>query len=315
MSKKIKKLLAFLLGFICSGIAVYAAGTYVGSGADLTYDNSSSWLHFTNVQAALDELYQQKWCPIGYSCLDKKSTLAVGDYISYTPTKTTYTTNTSMTGSTSTQTINPSELNVWRVLSVNGNGTVDIISEYVSSVGVKFGGQVGYQNFVGYLNVLASQYENPTYTSGSRYFGFNGQTEYITDTSKFVNPAPWTCDTGESCNPVESQGGGDTLYTTDYDLVNTVLGTALACKVGTSSREAYWVGSRLYEYSSETSYYWRGRYMSSGSAYSYGLYRYSSSGFGDLESYSRALRPIVTLKSGLSYAGFGTKEYPMEIVG
>ena len=257
----------------------------------------------------MDELYG-KSCPDGYVCLKKKNTLALGDYVSMTPTKSSYTTDTSKTGYTRTQTINPQELNLWRVIKLNDDGTVEMISEHVSSIAIYFKGQTGYQNFVGYLNVLASQYENSTYTKGSRYFGYNGQTEYITDTSKFTNPAPWTSSTGSST--VESQGGGDTLYTTDYNLINTVLGTKVAAKPGGSSA-SYWIASRYYYYSSSSSYYWIGRYVrTSGSLYESRLYYWSSSGFNS-SIYGNALRPIVVLKSGLKYYGVGTEDYPMEI--
>ena len=304
-----KIILGLVIGIILSASGVYAATTYIGNGIDLTYDNSKSGLSSTNVQDALDELYN-KFCPSGYVCLKKKTTLALGDYVKMTPTKSSYTTDTSKTGYTSTQTINPQELNLWRVIKLNDDGTVEMISEHVSSVAIYFSGQTGYQNLVGYLNVLASQYENSTYTKGSRYFGYNGQTEYITDTSKFTNPAPWTSSTGSST--VESQGGGDTLYTTDYNLINTVLGTKVAAKPGGSSA-SYWIASRYYSYSSSTSYIWRGRFVDSSGSLNYNyLYRYVSSGFST-NSLSYSLRPIVVLKSGLKYYGVGTEDYPMEI--
>ena len=187
-----------------------------------------------------------------------------------------------------------------------------MISEHVSSVAVYFSGKTGYQNLVGYLNVLASQYENSTYTKGSRYFGYNGQTEYITDTSKFTNPAPWTSSTGSST--VESQGGGDTLYTTDYSLINTVLRTRIATKPGSGGSSAtYWMASRYYGYSSSTNYYWSVRHVNTlGSSSNSYLYRYNSSSFNASNSYY-SLRPIVVLKSGLQYEGLGTEDYPMEI--
>ena len=90
-----------------------------------------------------------------------------------TPTKSSYTTDRAKTGYTESQTINPQELDLWRVISINGAGTVDVISEDVSSTEVYFQGLIGYQNLVGYLNVLASQYENSKYTKGSRHFGYN----------------------------------------------------------------------------------------------------------------------------------------------
>ena len=306
--KNYKILIGLFIGIFISITTVYAV-TYIGSGSDLTYDNTSSGLTSTNVQDALDELYKYKECPKKFVCIKKKNTLAVGDYVKMTPTKSSYTTDTSKTGYGSTQTINPQELNLWRVISLNSDGTVDVISEHISTTNVYFKGKTGYQNFVGYLNVLASQYENSTYTKGSRYFGYNGQTEYITDTSKFTNPAPWTCSTGESCNPVESQGGGDELYQKDYDLVNNAIGTLKATKVdGTSSH--YWIASRYYHYDSATVYDWCGGYIiSSGSLSGSSLYYYDDSSFD--ENYkSNALRPVLTLKSGLKYSGVGTEEDP-----
>ena len=304
-----KLLMGMILGILLSAVGVKAV-SYLGSGSELVYDNSSSGLSSVNVQNALDEVYS-KICPDNYVCFKKKSTLALGDYVKMTPTKSSYTTDTSKTGYTSTQTINPQELNLWRVIKINDDGTVEMISEHVSSTAVWFQGQTGYQNFVGYLNVLASQYENSTYTKGSRYFGYNGQTEYITDTSKFVNPAPWTSSTGSST--VESQGGGDELYTKDYDLINTVLGTIVATEPNSKSGSYYWMASRYYGYSSSTSYGWYGRVINSSGTYSnYSLYLYSSSSFSTYDDCS-SLRPIVVLKSGLKYSGLGTERLPMEI--
>ena len=305
--------IGFIIGIIISATGVYAA-TIIGKGSDLTYSNTSSGLSSTNIQGSLDELYKYKEnidCPEGKICLKQKNSLALGDYVKMTPTKSSYTTDTSKTGYYVTS-INPQELNLWRVISLNDDGTVDVISEHVSSTKIYFKGQTGYLNFVGYLNELAKQYENSTYTKGSRYFGYNGQTEYITDTSKFTNPAPWTCDTGGSCNPVESQGGGDELYTKDYNLVNSVLGTAGARKPD-GTAYYYWVASRYYDYSSATDYRWAGRYVGSVGVVFYGsLYSYSGSSFNSNLTVG-SLRPILTLKSGLKYSGVGTENYPMEI--
>ena len=307
-----KILVGLVIGIFLSVTGVYAATTYVGNGVDLTYDNSKSGLSSTNVQDALDELYG-KSCPDGYVCLKKKNTLALGDYVSMTPTKSSYTTDTSKTGYTSTQTINPQELNLWRVIKLNDDGTVEMISEHVSSTAIYFSGQTGDQNLVGYLNVLASQYENSTYTVSSRHFGYNGQTEYITDTSKFTTKSPWICSTGKSCNSTEELGGGDELYTTDYNLINTVLGTRVATKSGGSSSD-YWIASRYYNYSSSSGYGWSGRNVGTSGSLSEKnlLYYIYGSGFRTY-NYSNSLRPIVVLKSGLKYSGVGTEDYPMEI--
>ena len=266
-----------------------------------TYSNAKTGINCTNIQCTIDNLAR-----------GDVADMALGSYVSMTPTTSSYTTDTSKTGYDSTQTINPQELNLWRVISINNDGTVDVVSEHVSSTAIYFKGQTGYQNLVGYLNVLASQYENSTYTKSSRAFGYNGQTEYITDTSKFTNPAPWTCSTGGSCNPVESQGGGDELYTKDYNLVKSVLGTAVASQPdGTESY--YWMASRYYRYSSTAYYDWSGRLVyTSGDVRHSGLYYYTNSGSSglNLNSVNSSLRPVLTLKSGIKYTGSGTEADP-----
>ena len=241
----------------------------------------------------------------------------VGDYIKMTPTSTSYTTDTSKTGYTRTQTINPSELDMWRVIKINSDGTMEVVSENISSTAVYFSGQTGYKNLVGYLNELANQYQNTKYTIKARHMGYNGQTEYLTDTANTVDStattAPWTCSTGGSCSPVESQGGGDTLYTNDTDLVKNAIGT-LAATTKRGGLALYWLASRVYYYSNygiSSIWYYNGRYInSSGSGIgNYGLYRYDG-GFSVSSSGGR-LRPILTLKSGISYtAALGTSDDP-----
>lgn len=309
--KSIKFIIGFVIGIFISVTTVYGV-TIVGNGSNLTYDSSKVWLTSNNAQNALDELYNKGMtCPDGYICEKIKNSLAVGDYVSMTPTKTSYTTDTSKTGYTSTQTINPQELNLWRVISINDDGTVDMVSEYVSSTEIYFQGQTGYLNFVGYLNELSSQYENSTYTKGSRAFGYKNQTEYITDTSKFTTTPPWACSTGESCNPVESQGGGDTGYTKDYNLVKRIFGTVLGVTLNNET-SYYWIASRNYGYVSTNTYYWQGRYVyDDESIVMSRLYSYSS-GFSNI-SRGYKIRPVLILKSGLKYSGVGTIEHPMEI--
>ncbi len=295
--------------YILTSSATYTARAGTLEARNFYYDNTNTGVECNDVQCMIDYLDSGD---------QSNTTLSLGDYVSYTPSKTSYTTVKTYTGYTTTQTIKPNELNLWRVISLNDDGTVDIISEYVSSTTVYFGGQTGYQNFVGYLNVLASQYENSTYTVGSRHFGYSGQTLSITSNKYFVNPAPWTCSTGGACTPTpdhyEIYGGGDAGYLTDYDLVYDALNTRVAKKVGTSTATAYWMASRYYYYSSATYYGWSGRNVKTNGAVdnSLYLYRYNSSSFS-ASYYGNALRPIVTLKAGLTYTGSGTSSSPWVI--
>ena len=307
--KNYKFIIGALLGIIVPIIGAYAV-SYIGSGSDLTYDNSNSGLESTNVQDALDELYKYKDCPKGYSC----EKLKLGDYVSMTPIKSSYTTDTSKTGYSSTQTINPQELNLWRIINFNSDGSIDMISEYVSSIAIYFNGLTGYYNYIGYLNVLASQYENSTYTNGSRYFGFNNQTEYITDKTKINPPClPWSCSTSDGCT-VESQGGGDTLYQKDYDLVNNALKTLEASTVTSSNSVSYWISSRVYIVTNGATVVWRagGRIISKDGINADILMQEVNANFGS-GSRSNYLRPIVTLKAGLKYTGSGTKDDPLKL--
>lgn len=313
--KNYKIFIGIIIGMLISFTAVYAASTYAS--IDVYYENTNSNLSSDNVQGAIDELSLEysnlgNECPEDFLCVQLKTTLALGDYVSLTPKLSSFTTSTTNTGYTSTQTINPQELNLWRVIKLNNDGTVDIISEHVSSTSIYFRGLTGYKNLVGYLNVLASKYENSDFTIGSRYFGYNNQTEYITanDNTYFGATPPWTSNTGT--NTIEAYGGGDTLYTTDYELINTVLGTRVATNPS-GVETGYWMASRYYSYSSSTTYYWYGRYVNiSGIAGSNSLYSYRSSA-PRTYSIGSTLRPILTLKSGLSYSGVGTAESPIEL--
>ena len=227
------------------------------------------------------------------------------------PTSTSYTTDTSKTGYTKTQTINPSELDTWRVIKVNSDGTIEVVSENISSTNVFFEGQIGYKNLVGYLNVLANQYQNSKYTIKARHMGYNGQTEYLTDTASTVDSTattpPWTSSTGSST--VESRGGGDTLYQNDTNLVKNAIGTLVASPKGRKA-SYYWLASRYYRYYSSTIWNYYVRFIDgSGSVEHVGLYdHYNGFSVGD---YNGNLRPILTLKSGISYTPvLGTSDDP-----
>ena len=353
LNKHKKTFFFFLLGIIVASTTVYGA-TILYQSNQIGYDNTNSKFKDSNgddvedVETALEELYtllseceddytRENIDGYKYKCVAnsvfevKNITPQVGDLIQMTPALTSYKTDKNMTGYSSTQTIKPSELNLWRVIRVNDDGTYDAVSEYVSSVNVSFG-QSGtteaantgstnaYKNYVGYLNVLASKYENSNYTVGSRIIGYNGQTEYISDTSYFDGTSTkagteWTASTIGT--PAEEYlGRGDELYTTDTNLVKAVYNNSLvAYKMGTdgnptTTKTIYWLGSRDYFFGSSTNFYFYVRYVStSGSSISRRAFRdYHSSWSNNRAQY--ALRPIITLKSELQASGLGTSEYP-----
>ena len=242
----------------------------------------------------------------------------VGKYVTMTPTATSYTIPTSVTGYTSAQTINPSELNLWRVIKVNDDGTVEMVSDKVSSKVVTFRGKDGYINFVGGLNTIAAQYTDGKHVLRTRHIGYSNQTETITDTSMLSEaPAPWTKTTLSGWTATssgfteaeEAQGAGDIGYTADYQLVNAVYGS-MEANNPSGTVKSYWLASRRFDYIDSTYWLFNGRcVLTSGSLSNYNLYDYYS-GFGE-NSGDYAVRPIVTLKSTAEkLSGSGTSSSP-----
>ncbi len=206
-------------------------------------------------------------------------------------------------------------MDLWRVIKIYPAGSVELISEYVSSEEVYFNGKFGFRNFTKCLNELASQYETDGITSGSRSFGYNGQTEFIADTSKMTT-YPWGCSTNEECEnaPVESLGGGDSLYLLDVDLVTNVLGTIDATQKGSSILRGYWNSSRAFYIDTYGSLEmgWSG----SSTGENYGgnlLYGYNEDWISKRSS-GYHFRPIVTFNPNVEITGgTGTQENPYQI--
>ncbi len=235
-------------------------------------------------------------CTIHFSSeIPLSETVEVGDYISYTPSITSYNVLKTTTGYSSNQIINPSELNLWRVITVKDDGTIEMISEYASSVEIYFTGQTGYKNFIGVLNTIAKQYENGEYTEESRYTGYNGQTQYLT-----------TLCASSSC--VESAGGGDNSTETEMNLITRAIGNLKANIVGTTTESSYWVASRFYQIYDSRKYGY-GRFVN--------LETYPSYEILYMESVENNrghhVRPIVILKSGLKATGAGTSTNPWKL--
>ena len=319
LKKNIKLVIGFIIGGIVFGtLGVYAATTLLSQ--SVYYNISTSGASSTNVQGALDELYEKaKKCP--------NAPVKLGDYISLTPTKNTYTIKTSLTGYDTDQTINPSELNLWRVIDIHSDGSFDAVSEYTSSTNVYFSGTTGYANFVGALNTIAAQYQVPGKTIGSRHMGYGGQTSIIGDTSAFDGTTNTPPSTTTTLSPTtgtgeEYSGGvlGDTLYLKDYTLVsnvyksnNATYGSSglKAYKVGTTTATIYWLASRRFYYGSAVYWGFYGRYVgASGGLDSNGGFR----GFYGVwidDTHGNAVRPILTLKSGITTSGgSGEKDNP-----
>ena len=202
----------------------------------------------------------------------------LGDYISMTPTSTSYTPPGELTGcmndaNCTQNTLNPSELNLWRVIKKNDDGTIEMVSEYVSSKNILFYGKEGYKNFVGALNTIAAQYADGKNVVKTRYIGYSNQIEWLTDMKPDDESIPFDrstspyryfedCDTTlYTCGSQEKEGGGDIGAQTDIKLIKKVLGTIDVFN-SEGVRQPYWFASRYYTLSSNGSFHYGGRSVS-----------------------------------------------------
>ena len=336
--KKIKKIflnniklfIGLLVGFVLAGGTVYAA-TILFNGNEVTYNNSNSGMSSTNVQDAIDELYSAAIS--GGGC--PSSRFEPGDYIDMTPTSNSFTPDRELTGlveydefkgneagtTAVSGTLNPSYLNVWRVIRINEDCTVEVVSEYVSDVTVKFAGKVGYKNYVYYLNEIAKQYANTAFTldpstapdGAFRNVGYDGQTKQITsetrltDTTLGANGGAWRNKAPDMPGVEENLGGGDFKFATDLKLMSDAGVSAVAYSKGSTVgtlKKDYWLASRLYRWGGgDDIWNFNARYMgNNGEVYFNYLYRWYSPTFREDTTYY-AIRPIVTLKSGLTPTG------------
>ncbi len=217
-------------------------------------------------------------CNVEFQIASNINEAKIGDYVSYTPSQTNFEISKSDTGYED-QIINPSELNLWRIIKKNDDGTIEMISENTSSNAVTLYSQTGYDGYVRILKRLATSYETSGITAGSRYMGYE-----------------------------EEENGK--LYENDIKLVQE------ACN-SLKSSSGYYIGSREYSVTDNPGgmeYYYYVRIVDSdGDVTTAPIYNYAYGQFSDL-TVSNFLRPIVILKSGItSISGNGSKDNPWKV--
>lgn len=211
---------------------------------------------------------------IGTRQLELVDKLVIGDYISYTPSITSYTIAKSDTGYTSDQTINPSALTMWRVTRKNKDGTVELVSAYSSNKAVSMWNSGKY---IKILNQIAKAYETEGITVGSRHIGYNPSLSE--DSGNFM---------------------GDTYYLKDLEVLE-IIETIDELTTGSRSSlmgNGYWISAfDDNQYWSSAAYVCqRGKVC-----YSY-LSHYSPNGSINNND-NHFVRPIIVLKSTIKLTG------------
>jgi hypothetical protein len=206
---------------------------------------------------------------------------------------------------------------MWRVLKVNSDGTIVLISDMVSPETINISKTLEhYYAYVGYMNILASQYANDKYTISTRAPGYNGQTEFFTDSTAQIPinffPSYGTYPTNESTinNDNETKGWGDFMHEEDMNLIRDALSSL-------KSNGSYYIASRYKSYSSSNPSYrywhWCARYVTGNGELSTISIRdncSNSCAVGPGPVYSH-IRPIMVIKENLKIAsGDGTSSNP-----
>ena len=109
--------------------------------------------------------------------------LQVGDYVAYTPdtSNTSYSLSSTYSGYDSDQTIEQENL-TWQVLSINDDGTVDLVSSTPTSKDIYLKGATGYNNGVYFLNdISAKLYSNSSLGVTARSLNIEDIEKHMTE--------------------------------------------------------------------------------------------------------------------------------------
>ena len=250
----------------------------------------------------------------------------LGDYVEMEPTISFYTIPSNYTGYSSEQTIDPSELKLWRVITKNEDGTIEMVSEYTSSTLVYLTGQTGYNNLVLTLQSIAEQYANDKYTIGTRHVGYTNQTYSVSTPTIAVCGKNIVANTNKN---LESKGCGDYFESPDYffanidiSLIRDSLNTIHTKAVGTDTDADYWVATRRFVSGDTTISQFPGC-VHANFGYSPGFTPTADNGYlyydylsTTYSAYTHGyhIRPIVTLKAGLVATGTGSSEDPYQLI-
>ena len=72
-------------------------------------------------------------------------------------------------GNVSSIQLNPSNIDLWRVIKVNDDNTIDMVSEYVTDETGRYNGRVGYYYYNDTLKSVAKQYKTDSFVQSTRY--------------------------------------------------------------------------------------------------------------------------------------------------
>ena len=251
------------------------------------------------------------------------SQVNVGDYVNYDATNNgtySYTTNSTLTGSTTATTFNSSDTMKWRVLSVNKTtGAVELMSADPTASTVTLSGKAGYKNAETVLNGIGavyghgkgatsgrsitvedveqySSYDKTTYANSYSSTGKYGGTRTYTS-GTFIN-ADGSEVTASSSNPVTETQTNYWYTASSYYSNTTAYKMLFRNAADSANKRTYWLASRCVGLNNSDCDF-DVRYVNGGSVCSNNLY----SSYGNTSSSTYAGVPVVSLTSNIQTSG------------
>lgn len=252
-----------------------------------------------------------------------------GDYVYLESDTSEYKIKKGESGYDKDQVIKTNELTIWRVIRVNKDLTVDMVSEYLPQNEIIINGLTGYNNLIGLLNQISFEYGNTKYVEKARNIGYSNQRENVEEIKSFKELMTLSWDEIKTKDYIETVLNltTDDGYIEDLELVNKAIGTILASPESTPEHKyngyfRYLVSSRTAEYSHLFPYinlYVREINDSTKSIDSIEkttLYNCSSQykECENISTVSERIRPILTMKRRvIIVSGDGSKENPYKL--
>lgn len=270
-------------------------GNYMGIVVDELISSNRKWCASKRVtdDEALIGKYTDNHCIINY--------FKVGDYVKMLPDKynitlvgtTEWRVSSTMIrtyangyGKVDSISLSPSNTELWRVIKVNDDNTVDVISEYVTDATGVFSGAIGYNYYKSRLDAVAKNFSSQYFTEKTRYMDESDMdlVKNVYGTLKASTKAGIYSPYFLSNNYISDkyvgyyQGTTTYLYDARYDYIS-------ASGLKTYSKVATGKTNKIYN---------------------------MSQSYDSIEGH---FRPIVTLKSDIKLnSGDGSKDYPYELV-
>ena len=231
---------------------------------------------------------------------------SVGDKVNYNASSgetKTYTTEESLTGSSTTETFNSSDAMTWKVMSVDKTtGIVELMAENPTVNRVTLYGKAGYKNAVTVLDKVGDVYGHGKGATG-------GRSITVEDVNKLENYTPkddtttshtYTSGTFINDDGTETVASAENPVTLRYTASTQSKSTNEAYSYSTTNfqNNSFWLASPCIDLSSIRCSF-RVHIVSSGNVIGRGLF--SSSGYEVDDDYS--VVPVVSLKSNIQTSG------------